>query len=143
MTRETAAINARTRRKRRCWAASSAPRPYWDLAQLPARGQANPHPLAAILENGPARRHDPSPIWKPQPQETAYARNHHGPDVAANPVGRWLTDHRTATAVIRNADPAARGPHPSQRRRSHGQNRAAELSLTAPKRSPSSPHHAI
>ena len=54
----------------------------------------------------------------------------------------WLTDHRFATAAMRIADPAACDPHPSQRLRPHAQNRAAELSLTAPKRSPSYPHHA-
>ena len=115
--------------------------PYWDLAQ--ARGQANPHPLAAILENGPARRHDPSPIWKPQSQETAYPRNHHGPDVAANPVGRWLTDHRTATTVIKERRPGRPRPTPQSAppvARSEPRRRAQP---DCPKRSPSSPRHAI
>jgi hypothetical protein len=53
-----------------------------------------------------------------------------------------LTGHRTATPAMRIADPAAHDPHPSQRLRPHAQNRAAELSLTAPQQSPSHPDHA-
>jgi hypothetical protein len=47
-----------------------------------------------------------------------------------------LTGHRTATPAMRIADPAARDPHPSQRLRPHAQNRAADLSLTAPSNRP-------
>jgi hypothetical protein len=46
-------------------------------------------------------------------------------------LARRPTGHRTATAVIRIADPAAHHPHSSQRLRPHAQKRAAELSLTA------------
>ena len=51
-------------------------------------------------------------------------------------LARRLTGHRTATAAMRIADPAARDPHPSQRLRPHAQNRAAKLSLTAPSNRP-------
>jgi len=58
-------------------------------------------------------------------------------------LARRPTGHRTATVAIRIADPAARHPHPSQRLRPQAQNRAAELSLTAPQQSPSHPDHTI
>ena len=54
----------------------------------------------------------PSPIWKPHPQETAYAPDHHGPDVAGDPAVRMLTDRGFAIAAMRIADPAARDPCP-------------------------------
>ena len=50
-------------------------------------------------------------------------------------AGRLL-GHRTATAAMWIANPAARGLHPSQRLWPHAQNRAAELSLTAPSNRP-------
>ena len=43
--------------------------------------------------------------------------------------------------AVRIADPAAPDLRPSQRLRPYAQNRAAELSLTAPKQSPSHPDH--
>jgi hypothetical protein len=56
---------------------------------------------------------------------------------------RWLTDHRTATAVMRIADPAVGDHAPSHRLRPQAQNRPAGLSLTGtPQRPPSNPHHA-
>ncbi|HJY58748.1 MAG TPA: helix-turn-helix domain-containing protein [Streptosporangiaceae bacterium] len=46
------------------------------------------------------------------------------------------TSHRTATPAMRIADPGTPDPHPSQRLRPHAQNRAADLSLTAPSNRP-------
>ena len=83
----------------------------------------------------------PSPIWKPQPQETAYAHNHHAPDAAGDPVSRAAHRPPHRHPAVRIADPAAPDPRPSQRLRPYAQNRAAELSLTAPKQSPSHPDH--
>ena len=54
----------------------------------------------------------PSLIWKPHPQETAYARDHHGPDVAGDPAVRMLTDRGFAIAAMRIADPAVADPCP-------------------------------
>ena len=49
----------------------------------------------------------PSLIWKPRPQETAYAPDHHGPDVAGDLAVRMLTDRGFAITAMRIADPAA------------------------------------
>ncbi len=60
MTRETVAINAGRGGND---AAGRQFRPKALLGPRPAPGPwpVNPHPLAEILENGPARRHDPEP----------------------------------------------------------------------------------
>ena len=81
-------------------------------------------------------------IRKPHPQETAYAPDHHGPDLTSDPAVRMLTDRSFAIAAMRIADLAVADPCPTHRLRPHAPNRAAELSLTGPQRSPPCPHHA-
>jgi hypothetical protein len=54
----------------------------------------------------------PSLIRKPHPQETAYAPDHHGPDLTSDPAVRMLTDRSFAIAAIRIADLAAPDPCP-------------------------------
>jgi hypothetical protein len=49
----------------------------------------------------------PSLIWKPHPHETAYAPDHHGPDLTGDPAVPMLTDRGFAIAAMRIADPTA------------------------------------
>jgi hypothetical protein len=90
-----------------------------------------PIPLPRSSKTGLPATTTPSPIWKPHPQETAYARNHHAPDAAGDPVS--LAAHRPPHRhpAVRIADPAAPDLRLRQRLRPYAQNRAAELSLTA------------
>ena len=77
----------------------------------------------------------PSLIWKPHPQETAYAPDHHGPDVTGDPAVRMLTDRSSAIAAMRIADLAADDPRPQSPPPAAVKPRP-ELSLTGPQRSP-------
>ena len=51
-------------------------------------------------------------IRKPHPQETAYAPDHHGPDLTSDPAVRMLTDRSFAIAAMRIADLAVADPCP-------------------------------
>jgi len=80
-----------------------------------SRAAARPTPILSprSSETGlPPAATTPGLIWKPHPQQTAYARDHHGPNVAGDPAARMLTHGGSAIAAMRITDPAADGPHP-------------------------------